>query len=1331
MAPTPPPGFVLDSEDDSFGPPPGFILDEPQNEPIVNDGPGIGESLSAAYLSGLANINDAVGGSLSFLERNLGTGTGLGDSLLENSRWARMPINAVTSQAEKYSPQYFANKTVEGATSAIPMLLAPSTLPAMLAGGAMSGGQQFGRAIEAGASLEDANASAGLSGAIGGLLTAPVFQAAQATGPMLSRMAATGGINAVTAIPSTIGQAYADALATNQEVRPYDLVEPIAENMVTGLVTGAAFPPVMAGMSRLRGYNKPADLEAIRSELEGRFINRPQGMPEQAPDFAPPQPDVPMLQDIKVDDGLTPPVAQETSPQVAEAQPAAPDTIGTLKGQIDQVKEGLRQIAPDAVDPEPAPLPDPNPVVETAPVIKAPDESSSSFPKAPDQVEKLPEVTVQKNQANPNEAESLAKSVEVDESAWARLGKKAEELKITELDPTQAWFEGQIFGKDIPGISKALSALRNTSMPKTISDKIPGARDLYYKGGRTEVEKQSMVASEMTELLRPYFKSDNPQIVDGIIGQTRELTKQFQRERGAAIASLKETLKQANDIMTGKVQLSGDVDGVKQLAMDMAEQANKQLQTIQSRQTPRLTEADMKAVGATDADIQAVLGHKDAMNYALERLREGLKLQARKIKGEDTRKQYEADVDSYIDGMIDTNYFPATRTPGAYTVQLKNKDGVTVFRQEAASRRAAMKLASETAGKMKDVVRQDGDIFANPKVDVDAFPDLPANLAEQVKEFNPNKYTEIAGQKPVKGLTKHLIEAQVIPGYDTNIKASTVDYALGLSKWYGRQHARAVLDDFVSNLPEGSALRGYAQRYADGQLVKNEHPVVKGMLKFQNFMKLSGVPASALVNTTQTITTTVPKLSGELIKVHGAARAAVETPKVLSKVTGQAFGYLADRIGGKFVGAKLRKSNPELYQFLDEASKIGVLDSEGMKELYNHKQKIQGNMTAADSLMFMFSAAEQANRTIALLAGREAGLAQGLKGDALFDYAKEFVIKTQFDQTIANRPPVIAHGPARVITQYRPFQLNYLRFLRDNANSKDWPVVGLSIAALVGLGGAFAVPFAPDMLRMSESMGLSPKKSFRKFIGDEKWADRIMYGLPMDAGFSLAGALSPGEFMVSDIGTQGLAKTFGPTADYALNQLPKAYKALKEEDNPVAAFEIAGPRFTRGPLKALRAANQSIAEQGGLKNYQDRVILPSVTTGESALFAMGATPARLQKENEIISNEFRLLDAAKSRPKNYTKLIADAISNKDKPRLSQLMKEIRDYNASLEHLPMTERIVRMIIPNQNEIASQLAAKANPQVGVLKGAPAKARPGLIDMYRQYGKLQKRQPMGVEE
>lgn len=1298
--------------------------------------PGWLEGLGTSMAKGIGNIAEGVAGGVKWTEDNLGTGTSLGQYMLDMEREYQAPREELLSRVERGSPQFYANAVTEGLTTSVPMLLSPTAAGAAVRGGAMALGQQYDRAIRSGATQDDANKSALLMSGVNAFTSIPVFQAAQATGPLMSRLATSGAVGVGTSIPMTLSQAYADSMATQGEVRPYDLLQPLAENAITGGITGVVAPLGVAGAKRLQGINKAADPAAIGQELEARFLNRP--LPDNAmPDAVQPEaPNQTLISDQVVEAPAQPeaPVTQPEAPapqvEVVQPQEAQPQSeFDVLKNQIDQLKEGLRKIAPDAVDPEPAPLPQPDPVVETTAIIKAPSPESESFPTPMKDVDTAPTVTVESNGANPKDGPSVEQIFESPHSSYAKLAKQAKDLGVDRLDAAQSFFEGQVFGTDVPVVSKMLAAIRNNSMPRTISRKFNEVSDLYFKGGRAEVENEALVRNEMTELLRPYFKAENPQVVDGIIGQTREITKRFQRERAEAVGKLKQTIKKANDIMSGRVKLSGDVEGVKQYAQDLAAEANKQLDEISKRSIPRLTEADMKAVGATDADIQAVLAHKDSMNYALERLREVLKLKGRKINGAEDKKQYDADVDEYINSMIDTNYFPASRTGGKWKVDIRDKDGNALFSTNVASRRQAEKLKAQKLGEFKNVVGVTGKTTEIAQLDVDGLSDLPPNLAEQITQFNPEKYSEIADGRPIRGWTKHLIEAQAVPGYDTDIRTSTIDYTLGFSRYYGRQQAKAIMDDVISNLPEGSKIRGFAERYANDQMVRPEKPVVKAMLKFQNFMKLAAVPASAIVEGTQMMTTTFPKLEGELVKAYGYTGAAAQTPRVMARITRDGFSYLADRVGGKFVGGATRKKNPELFAFLDKAEKTGILESEGLRELYNLRQKVQGGVTAADSLMFMRSAAEQTNRTVALLAGREAGMAQGLKGEALYDFAKEFVITTQFDQTVANRPRVMSHGVGRVMTQYRPFQLNYLRFLRDNAGEPA--VVGLSLAAMTGLGGALALPFAADMERIAESMGISPSRSLAKFLKDEKWSDTILYGLPTQTGISISGMVSPGEFMVSDLGGQGLLKLMGPTADYIGNQLPKAYKALKEQDNPIAAFEIAGPRFTRGPLKALRAVDQSRDGQGGLQNYAGRELIDNVQPDEAAALSMGLTPLRLQKENKTIAQEFKILEAAKSKPKDYNGLIAQALKNQDMPRLQSLANEIAEYNAQFADLPPEEQLLRMFVPSSKEIRERIKSGNNPQLDVLRSAPKKARPALVELYKERGKIPGLRQNAIEE
>lgn len=1242
--------MASDQPDDSLGF--GIKASDPE--------PGLLGSTYVSLLKGVGDVTEGIGGAIKYLEDNT-TGTRLGQSILDDVGPRQALRQAYLSQVPPDSAQWYANQ-VTGAAFPMASAIALRTPMRAAAGMGVTGfGQQYDRALDAGANPEDAQNSALLSGGAAALTSLPVFQAAQSTGPMLNRVLASGTVGALSSIPNTIAQYYADNIATGETQDPANLITPIRQNATVSGIMGGLAPLGFAAADRLT--QKRVDTDAMRTQLEDMLLR-----PNEPVDTS----------NVINEDGASQPEA------VTKPEPA---------------------LLPETTTPnEPAPLPEPDSVVTVTKPVTAPNTEAESFPNPA----KEPEIVleVQKDKSRPNKPPPADDSPFAKQNSYDALEAKARELEIVPLDEAQSWFQGQVNGTDVPLVSRALSWFRKNSMPRTISKKFPQAKELY-DAGRIEVEQEAKVAQGMSELLRPFYNSDNPELVNAFIGQLGEVTKQFQRERSAATKALRQQMQKATDLVNtrGKVIMQGDPEAVKQYATEIALKAQAELDALEARPVPRVGPDQMREFGLTDNDIAAVLAHREAMNFGAEQLREVFKLQGRRIKNPDTRKQYNKDVDAYIGGLLNTNYFPAIRYGQSWAATASDKEGRVIWRVDVDSMGQARKEAKAFKAKNPDAIIK---MFEKPQIDQEAFPDMPSNLADAIQTFDARKWTDNAENRPPAGFTKHLIEAQKIPGYYGDLRKTTVDYTLGLAKYYGRQKAKAVLDDLVDGLPAGSALRGYAQRYSD-QLIRPEAKGVKALLKFNNFMKLAGVPTSALINTTQTLTTTLPKVEGELVKAYGAAGAATHTPKVMAKVIGQTFLYLADRTGGKVGKGFNRKIAPEFFKDLDQAAKIGIFESEGLRELYNHKQKIEGRPTVADSLMFMFSTAEQFNRVIAFAAGREAGAARGLKGDALFNYAKDFVTTTQFDQTVANRPPVLSHGLPRLATQYRPFQLNYLRFLRENFNKRDYPVVALSLASMLGLGGALAIPFARDTERMAEAAGFSPIRAFRKMIGDERFADLALYGVPMDQGMSISGAVSPGEFMMSDLGPKSLAKLFGPTADWVFNQVPKAYEALKEQENPLIASEIAGPRFLRGPLKTLRARS----EGGTLRNYQDSPLMEDITVPESWALTIGATPKRLQKEMELDSETFKLMERAKSKPKDYNSLIARALRNKDPQRFREILADLVQANKGRSE---SEQIKL----HKPSIANEFLAQQNRYVGAFRRLPTKARAEYLRLLKEQGK-----------
>jgi hypothetical protein len=263
----------------------------------------------------------------------------------------------------------------------------------------------------------------------------------------------------------------------------------------------------------------------------------------------------------------------------------------------------------------------------------------------------------------------------------------------------------------------------------------------------------------------------------------------------------------------------------------------------------------------------------------------------------------------------------------------------------------------------------------------------------------------------------------------------------------------------------------------------------------------------------------------------------------------------------------------------------------------------------------------------------------------------------------------------------------------------------------MSLGGALALPFAKLVEQAAEANGISAKRAFRKWMGDEKWADRILYGLPQEAGINLSNNVSTGEMIpeFDQAGVNPIAKMAGPLVDYAWNRRAKAVEVYKTQDNPLIAAEIAAPRFARGLLKAGRAALD-----GDIKSYRGETLVPNATPGEIASIAMGFTPTRLAKANEFVSERYKLDERASFSPKDYNTLIAEALSSKDIDRARSLIREIATYNASV---PESQRIT----PSSTQIKSEIIAKQEPLKGMFKSMPKKAWGDLTELLSTYGKL----------
>jgi hypothetical protein len=826
------------------------------------------------------------------------------------------------------------------------------------------------------------------------------------------------------------------------------------------------------------------------------------------------------------------------------------------------------------------------------------------------------------------------------------LGLKGEgsDIPIEKLPESQQFFEGRIGGTHVPGLSQGLAALRSLTYDKTQADKFPHVKDAYYKGGRTLIEDANETASYLADAYRDYFRLKNPERVNSILAALRE----------DAIKSKK----------AGKKILDPN-------------------------------DAQLAKQGLTPEEISAIRSYRKGTDLSLNYLREALLTDAEKVQGPELRKKYTEDVEKFVESLRNTNYTPFRRYGDAYQVVAKDEEGNTIWRSHHDSKAEARKVAAE-----RIKLGEKATIAERPKGHPDAYSsyDLPADLIDRVNQFSPDTWLQAGDlQKfkpdkgPPMGFNKHLQHAEGIAGYDRNITKATADYVMGLANFKAKNKAIPEIQKVINSLdPKAEPiLRGRLEKYKN-DITKGTHPLTSLAKRTANVINLAGVPSSAFINATQSIVTTEPHIIGELKGSLGGRRAVLEGRRVMGNAQKAAFEFLSDRVTGK---NKLASRDAALAKDIDTAMRRGIIDAEGMNELYDIKKRIDGKSGLSDKAMFMFGAAEKANRLYAFIAGREVGMRKGLEGDALFDYAKKFVLDTQFDTSKVNQNWLTRSAIGSVATQYKGFAANYIRFLRNSFKPGNRVGFGLSLAVTAGLGGAMGLPYAKQVESIAESMGLNPRKEWVQFTKNQDWAHAVLYGLPTLGGTNFSGFVSTGEFLPGidmDPKMAALQAVGGPIAGY-LGKIPKAYDLYHKKEAPWLAAETMAPRGIRGPLKAAR-----IIKEGALNDETGQPIIEKPTTGEIAQIAMGFSPDRLGRAYEKKAFEYDEKQKTATNDKDYNMLLAKYIRAGDEVNQGRILSEM---------------LAQGIKPN---MASMKPYLADPDTATLMRANKKARPGLLNI-----------------
>ena len=328
------------------------------------------------------------------------------------------------------------------------------------------------------------------------------------------------------------------------------------------------------------------------------------------------------------------------------------------------------------------------------------------------------------------------------------------------------------------------------------------------------------------------------------------------------------------------------------------------------------------------------------------------------------------------------------------------------------------------------------------------------------------------------------------------------------------------------------------------QYVQNPQEEAAGLRGFLFFSFLGGSIASAMVNLTQTFSTTLPYLHQ-----FGGAAVAKALPKAMALSGKMMTKGLAAVPDGELKDALKKASDEgvvdpqEIHLLMAESggngSSVGVSSLAGAinKQWATPAARVTRSLTQAWGMFF--GAAEKYNRHVAFIAAWEVAP----DGVDRYEFAKNAVTETQFDYTKASRPNWARGAVGATLFTFKTFMVNYLEFLSRLPSRER----GLALAVLFLFAGMSGMPGADDIDDIVDTVAQKMGYNWNNSAARHAWlaktltaggADFVERGLssllPADVSARLGlGNIAPGSGLLlksNDKPARDVQEFFGPIA---------------------------------------------------------------------------------------------------------------------------------------------------------------------------------------------------------
>jgi hypothetical protein len=667
-------------------------------------------------------------------------------------------------------------------------------------------------------------------------------------------------------------------------------------------------------------------------------------------------------------------------------------------------------------------------------------------------------------------------------------------------------------------------------------------------------------------------------------------------------------------------------------------------------------------------------------------------------------QQMDANFFGYTQGV----YFPLQRF-GKYVVVAKNNKGevLSVSRAETLSE----------AYKLREVLLTEypGSNVLEPKLDKEfnAARDgvgrgFMTTLFNELGSLglNAQRQTEledILGQLYLKSLpdlsyAKHSIHRKGTAGFSQDARRAFAQNMFHGGSYLAKLRYKDQLEEMLDEMQkhandEFNAGKGYNQRVAqqvieemnkrhEKMMQANSHPLSTALtsLGFLYYLGLS--PASAAVNTLQTVLVAYPQM-GAKWGYDKAGAALAQASNDFRK--GVSINGINPKNWENDIAKILKGDELKAYE---EAVRRGVIDVTMAHDLAGIAQgedsgvmwKLRPIMRVASTL---FHNAERFNREVTFIAAYRLARDSGSMHDQAFEQAMDSTYKGHFDYSAGNRPRIMQGNIAKVILLFKQFGQNMIYTLARTAHQSlkgETPEARReaqrALAGIIGMHTVFAgvmgLPLVGPILAMASMLGSDDDEpwdaeaALRNALADAlgtKTSEVLMKGASRFGPADLSGRVGINNLLLPDVqdGLEGkdfsdamVMSALGPVVGILTN----TFKGLAEigQGHGMRGVETMSPVFLRSPLRSIRYATEGAQDKTGV------MIKDDVGMFSLAAQAVGFSPSEVRLATEGRS---AIYSHTKRLDKRRTELMNDyvrAVQRDDMDGQQEIWAEIQTFN---------------------------------------------------------------------